>query len=190
MVEVDVGGIVDAAITSADAADWAGDPSPLSARRVRGRFQWDSWPRLHDPELVAGPGALPFAWVATATSTAVNDGFPVHAVGAEEDVRHLVLVALAHAEVAIPVLDLIDGRIGHADWPRLSRQAGRVVSLLTGTVADQPLTISPWLPTGRRTIGVAPPGKETVDLVIDGDTVLANGRAVGTADRPTMRIVP
>ena len=168
----------------------AADGRKAGGRRGRVGFRWDTWPRLRDPELVDGPGQLPFAWVATAVSTAIDGGFLVNAVGTEEDVRHLVLVVIAHGGPGIPVLDLMDGRMGPTDWPILSRQIGRTIQYLTATVADQSLVVSRWLPSSRRTIGISLPDKATVELATQGESVLADGRPVGLLDRPTMRIVP
>ena len=185
-----VSAIVELAIASMDTTDAdRADAAPVR-RSTGGRFGWDTWPRLNDPERVHGPHGVPFAWVVTATSTMISDGFPVHAVGTEQDVRDLVLVALAHSTPGIAVLDFMDGRLRGNDWPRLSTQAGRIVRLLTVTHAEQPLTISPWLPTGRRTIAVADPETATVQIDVLDETLYVGTRAIATLDRPGMRVVP
>lgn len=182
--------IVSAAIDSISTVDVLEAEVPRVPLGPTGRFRWDTWPRLHDPERVHGPDGVPFAWIATATSTVISDGFPVHAVGTEQDVRDLVLVVLTHSTPGIPVMDFMGGRMRRDDWPRLSKQVGRVVSLLAATHAEQPLTISPWLPTGRRTIAVADPGTATVRLDVEDDVVHSGHRAIAMLDRPGMRVMP
>ena len=43
----------------------------------------------------------------------------------------IVLVVLTHSTRGIPVMDFMDGRLRRDNWPRLSKQVGRVVGLLT-----------------------------------------------------------